>query len=412
MDSLKALVSKVYEYLKARPKLHFLAVVGVLVVPLVVGVAFFGVIESYTTGTPQFCMSCHARQGNIDFLASSTRHPKKVTCPECHADHTVLVPRDFKADDARVNANCRRCHQSVLEKEPEYGNNPLKIIMNHQFHLEGVGAQCTDCHRNVSHDKFEPVTNRPRMDFCFQCHEVNRETCSKCHTKGYLNPPKQAKARRSVCSKCHPTFEDKKISIYDIEFSHRRHLAKAIDCNKCHSNVEKHGTIIRARSECIGCHHSLPETGCNQCHDSQRSLYSGRLGRFGFDRAQPNSMYGKVDCSGCHDTSKPHSIVSVSSRCVGCHGDAYTEVLTLQKSGVDEQLKAVLLAIKKLEKQIAGVRKRGKGLKEAESLIARAKERVEFIRKVKGIHNSSLATEVLKQAERQIGRARNLLRSL
>jgi hypothetical protein len=123
-------------------------------------------------------------------------------------------------------------------------------------------------------------------------------------------------------------------------------------------------------------------------------------------------MYGKVDCSGCHDTSKPHSIVSVSSRCVGCHGDAYTEVLTLQKSGVDEQLKAVLLAIKKLEKQIAGVRKRGKGLKEAESLIARAKERVEFIRKVKGIHNSSLATEVLKQAERQIGRARNLLRSL
>lgn len=409
MEMVKEKVRNAYQYIKARPKLHFLAVVGVLVVPLVVGVTFFGVIEKYTTGTPQFCMSCHARQGNVDFLASSTRHPKSVTCPECHADHTVLIPRDFKADDARVNANCRRCHQSVLEKEPEYGNNPLKIIMNHQFHLEGVGAQCTDCHRNIKHDKIQPVTNRPRMEFCFQCHEVNRTTCSKCHSKGHLNPPKHATARRSVCSKCHPTFEDKKITIYDIEFSHRRHLAKAIDCNKCHSNVEKHGTIIRARSECIECHHSLPLSRCKQCHESQRSLYSGRLGRFGFDQAPANTMYGKVDCTDCHDIKKPHSIVSVSNRCVGCHGDAYSDVLTVMKSGVDEQLKLVQLTLEKVEKQLASTRRTGKDLSEVESLLASAKERSEFVRKVKGIHNPELAGEVLKQAERQLRRARNLL---
>lgn len=413
MDRLKTRVRKLYEYIRARPKLSFLVVLGALVVPLVVGVTLFGVIEKYTTGTPQFCMSCHAHQGNIDFLASSTRHPKKVTCPACHADHTALIPRDFKADDERVNANCRRCHQSVLEEEPEYGNNPLKIIMNHRFHLEGVGAQCTDCHRNISHDKLEPITNRPRMEFCFQCHEVNRETCSKCHTKGHLNPPKQARARRSVCSKCHPKFEDKQISIYGIDFSHRRHLAKAIDCNKCHSNVEKHGTIIRARSECIDCHHSLPKSEeCKQCHEAQRSLYSGRFDRYGFGKFQANPMYGAVECSGCHEIGRPHSIVGVSRRCVGCHGEAYAEVLTVQKAGIDEQLKALLASIGKLETEVERSRATGKGMGEVKALVAGARERAEFIGKAKGIHNAVLAEEVLKQAERRVSRARDLLRSL
>lgn len=412
MGSLKALFGRVYDYIRARPKLSFVTVLGILIVPLVVGITFFGAIEKYTTGTPQFCMSCHAHQGNIDFLASSTRHPKKVTCPECHADHTVLVPRDFKADDERVNANCRRCHTDVLEKEPNYNNNPLKIIMNHQFHLEGVGAQCTDCHRNISHDKIEPVTNRPRMEFCFQCHQVNRETCSKCHTKGHMNPPKQAKARRSVCSKCHPKFEDKEISIYGIDFSHRRHLVKAIDCNKCHSNVEKHGTIIRARSECIECHHSLPDSNCTRCHDAQRALYSGQLNRFGFDRGQPNLMYGKVDCTGCHDLKKPHSLVTVSTKCVACHGQSYSDVLTLQKTEIDDQVKALLLAIERLETQIASSKKMGKGVREAESFLSKAKERVQFVKRIKGIHNPALAAEVLKQAERQLESTRSSLRRL
>lgn len=412
MAALKAWIRKGYDFIRARPILVFAVSAVIVLGPILVGVAVFGAIAKYTTGTPEFCMSCHARQGNIDFLASSTRHPKEVTCPQCHGDHAVLIPRDFKADDARVNANCRRCHTEVLRQEPTKRNNPLKIIMNHQFHLEDLGAQCTDCHRNISHDKITPVTNRPRMEFCLQCHKANRETCSTCHTKGHLNPPKQATARRSVCSKCHPRFEDKKITIYDIEFSHRRHLAKAIDCNKCHSNVEKHGTIIRARNECIECHHSRPVSECQNCHGLQRSFYSGRLDRFGLDKATPNPMYGTVDCTNCHDIKKPHSVVSVSVRCVACHGDVYAEMLTVQKGDIDEKLKGVLASIEKLERQIRNARRAGKPIKEMKGLVARARERAELVKKAKGIHNPVLAVEVLEHAKRYISRADKLLRSL
>jgi nitrate/TMAO reductase-like tetraheme cytochrome c subunit len=412
MQALKALTRKGYEFIRTRPILVFIASMVIVLGPILAGVAVFGAIAKYTTGTPEFCMSCHARQGNIDFLASSTRHPKEVTCPQCHGDHTVLIARDFKADDARVNANCRRCHTEVLRQEPTKRNNPLKIIMNHQFHLEDLGAQCTDCHRNVSHDKFTPVTNRPRMEFCLQCHEANRETCSTCHTKGYLNPPKHATARRSVCSKCHPKFEDKEIAIYNIEFSHRRHLAKAIDCNKCHSNVEKHGTITRARSECIECHHSQPIAKCKNCHGLQRSLYSGHLSRFGVGKADPNPMYGKVDCISCHDIKKPHSVATVSVQCVACHGDGYAEMLTVQKAEIDEKLKAVLASIEKLERRITIARSARKPVKEIKSLVARARERAELVKKAKGIHNPILASEVLEHANRYIGRADKLLRSL
>jgi hypothetical protein len=123
-------------------------------------------------------------------------------------------------------------------------------------------------------------------------------------------------------------------------------------------------------------------------------------------------MYGAVDCNGCHDISKPHSIVGVSRKCVGCHGDGYADILTVQKADVDEQLKVVLTAIDKLEKQVERSRSVGKGLAEVKSLVVSAKERAEFVGKVKGIHNPALAGEVLKQAERKLERARNLLRSL
>jgi ribosomal protein L31 len=292
-----------------------------------------------------------------------------------------------------------------LQREPQYSNNPLKIIMNHQFHLEGVGAQCTDCHRNISHDKLTPVTNRPRMEFCFQCHEANRETCSTCHTKGHLRPPRQAVARRSVCSKCHPRFEDKQIQIYGIEFSHRRHLAKAIDCNKCHSNVEKHGTIVRDRSECLECHHNRPLSECRRCHSLQRSFYSGRLRQFGFDRFEPNPMFGKVDCDGCHDLKGDHSVKAVSGRCVACHEEGYAELLKVQRTDIEGKLKAILADIGKLERRLGKGRRKDRRLREVESLLAGARKRVELVRKAGALHNPALATEILQQASRQVRRA-------
>ncbi|MFQ6116691.1 MAG: c-type cytochrome, partial [Candidatus Bipolaricaulia bacterium] len=62
----------------------------------------------------------------------------------------------------------------------------------HKLHLE-LGAKCTDCHANIAHDPGEPPTNRPRMEYCSQCHATTTESCGKCHAgeipAGALPPP-------------------------------------------------------------------------------------------------------------------------------------------------------------------------------------------------------------------------------
>jgi len=84
-----------------------------------------------------------------------------------------------------VNPNCIRCHENITKTNEQIGfkTNPLNIKIPHMFHIEDVGAICTDCHANISHDKEEPQTNRPRMENCFQCHEKedSREACLICH---------------------------------------------------------------------------------------------------------------------------------------------------------------------------------------------------------------------------------------
>jgi len=99
--------------------------------------------------------------------------------------------------------------------------NEKNIRMPHKLHLD-AGAKCAICHKDIAHDLRQPQTNRPRMDYCFQCHP-STDKCDKCHPGGppkeetYIPPPplvpekpseKEAAqaAFETQCSKCHALY--------------------------------------------------------------------------------------------------------------------------------------------------------------------------------------------------------------
>ena len=198
---------------------------------IVLTVAAYGALSlpRFTTAaTPvgsAFCLTCHGTKETPDKAMASLVHPGyfQVGCTDCHATHGQFPIAEgyrggFQAERGAVDANCRRCHSGMTQtnEEVDFQFNEQGIKIPHQFHLE-IGAQCTDCHRNVAHDLREQPTNRPRMEYCFECHTTRQsQTCTKCHASNIPQPkqrvsiddPAPAKldgksAYGQYCQSCH-----------------------------------------------------------------------------------------------------------------------------------------------------------------------------------------------------------------
>ncbi len=158
-------------------------------------------LPRYTTSSPSYCLSCHDGSGGLPNRGIESKvHPSftEVTCTGCHAKPGQIVyegyREGFTSEPERVSPNCVKCHRKIGERNDQVGFkfNPLQIVIPHRVHLD-LGAKCTDCHANVAHDLREPQTNRPRMEYCSQCHATTTESCGKCHADeipaGALPPP-------------------------------------------------------------------------------------------------------------------------------------------------------------------------------------------------------------------------------
>ncbi|RLB05292.1 MAG: hypothetical protein DRG50_07445 [Deltaproteobacteria bacterium] len=157
----------------------------------VTGAIFAAVILSplfwfvhYTSSSPTICQECHS---DVAFLWRGSKiHPTSVHCVQCHKSKisSSRSPTMNAADEA-INSNCIRCHRDIQDQV--FAKQPTKPIrMSHRYHLM-EGLVCTDCHRNITHDRNRPGTNRPLKVRCFTCHirEMRwggwRGTCFRCH---------------------------------------------------------------------------------------------------------------------------------------------------------------------------------------------------------------------------------------
>lgn len=154
------------------------------------GAIFFGGLVHFTSASPSYCLTCHSGNGEPEINYHSLVHPK-VNCVSCHAENGTLIskirPAKYSAQPDFVSANCIRCHDNLFQDgKVSYKFNILKINIPHKFHIEELGVRCTECHRNIMHEKLKPFTNRPHRDYCFECHaqEAGGDFCRSCHPSG------------------------------------------------------------------------------------------------------------------------------------------------------------------------------------------------------------------------------------
>lgn len=181
---MKELLLKIVDIVPIRLTIVLVLAGAIIFTPL-----FFLSLTGYTRTSETYCMSCHEYWPDAEtFFAPSASHHASVKCVDCHIENsTSLISGLYYADDAFVSAKCLMCHSRVLtegydpeiiaeirpvNKDGQLAKTPMyRFSMKdlHRSHIE-ENIQCVDCHRNIQHDRFQPRTNLPRIDYCIQCH--------------------------------------------------------------------------------------------------------------------------------------------------------------------------------------------------------------------------------------------------
>jgi hypothetical protein len=186
------------------------------------------------------------------------------------------------------------------------------IRFPHKTHAaEGLG--CTDCHGVEEGGQL-----MPNHDLCGTCHDFDvdkpdPEACGKCHT----NPGNKVRPRATLLGG-------------ERKFSHEAHLAKKIECDTCHPDLDK-GTLPRGpiMSFCMDCHEKTRAdlAACAVCHkelnkDVRPNMLGGRrishdapsLWRRVHGREWRNNEAGcalchesNEFCEACHRQNRPES---------------------------------------------------------------------------------------------------------
>ena len=281
---------------------------GLLIVAALGGAALAAWIPRYTTSDPNYCLTCHGEGGGLPNRGIPSKvHPpfSEVRCVDCHSKpHQLLYDgyrQGFMAEPDRIGPNCLKCHEEIAERVDEAGfkYNPLQIRIPHKLHLD-LGSRCVDCHYNIAHDLRPNATNRPRMEYCAQCHAVTTEACAKCHPGGVpegpmpvIRPTGVLGDGRSVyqryCAECHGEKGDE---VAGVELRSREFLEREGDAALRRIAREGHGGMpafgraaggpltddeiralaayLKITAEGIAANgQALFETYCVTCHGSQ-----------------------------------------------------------------------------------------------------------------------------------------------
>lgn len=147
----------------ARISLPALALAGAIGAFLGAGVFTFHYAEgtSYLSNDPAACVNCHVMRDQYDGWSKSTHHAA-ATCNDCHVPHDFLGKylakmdhgwrhskaftlqnfhepiRITPADLEIVQANCRRCHEELVDQIDNVGH-------------AGGSTDCVHCHSRVGH---------------------------------------------------------------------------------------------------------------------------------------------------------------------------------------------------------------------------------------------------------------------
>ena len=133
---------------------------------------------------------------------------------------------------------------------------------------------------------FSPLRATDTVRFSHKVHAPLKLACTSCHAEAKTGERATYPAA-SVCINCHsdnkalaalPRNEpiEPKLSVYMLAefafFSHARHHAAKIECQRCHGDVwqmaEVRQVLPMTMKACVSCHRSThAATGCGKCHE-------------------------------------------------------------------------------------------------------------------------------------------------
>lgn len=132
------------------------------------------------------------------------------------------------------------------------------LPFSHELHV-GHGIQCQYCHNQVERS---PHSNIPALSTCMNCHMVVKTDSP--HIQKLRDAYDNGKSIEWVRVHMLPDH---------VKFNHSAHIAKGVNCQTCHGEVEKMSRISQQQTLsmgwCVNCHRQ-PEnkapTNCSTCH--------------------------------------------------------------------------------------------------------------------------------------------------
>ncbi len=133
------------------------------------------------------------------------------------------------------------------------------IAFSHKLHAGDNNINCQYCH---SYARRSEIAGVPAVKVCASCHQRMLKKVDTPKVRKVLDYYKQKKPIPWV-------------RVYDLPdhvwFSHKRHIAKDVPCQKCHGPVETMEVVKRqaifTMGFCLNCHQeNQAPTDCMTCH--------------------------------------------------------------------------------------------------------------------------------------------------
>jgi nitrate/TMAO reductase-like tetraheme cytochrome c subunit len=399
-------------------------------------------VTVHVTSQPYFCRSCHNMEPYYQSWKASEH--KHVPCTDCHMApgvqgtiHAKLqgisqVAKYFTGTAgtrpwAEVeDASCLRsgCHEARLLEGMGKDTFIKGVHFDHRPHLlesrRGKKLRCTSCHSQVVMGDHVKVT----ASTCILCHFKGRPPgepvggCKGCHAiptdtitlpGGRVYIHSEVVDRGVQCVSCHATLTAGDGFVprsrcyvchnFPVEgfldqdsFLHQKHVTEhKVECTDCHEEIT-HGYETRrrvARADCATCHIGV--------HNAEIELAEGTAASvLGETEARVGPMLAaRVECAGCHikpvsidanDTYGGHTMHGDNQACINCHGPLSRSLLPSWKAFFTRRIAEV-------ERAVASSRA-------SADIRSRAKDLLLRVKHGRGVHNPTLARDLLAEAER------------
>jgi predicted CXXCH cytochrome family protein len=377
-------------------------------------------IEKIDANAPSDCQSCHtgAHASQVKLFAGengfntenrpSSMYVSGINCKGCHVLHeTSNNVVTYKSKEEA----CDRCHgkgYGNLIKQWESSSVKrlavIKSIYNTAKNI--VNSSKSDKRKDALIKLEEAQHNINLVDIGKSVHNIQFSDNLLVGSYGLMNEALKLVGSNSKlpefkpstayvpneCYNCHAGIQEVSAQAFGKTFSHNTHIVKQhLQCDRCHSNDNKHGQLILTQNSCNNCHHTNAKSNesCNSCHSIQTQVFNGTFE----GKNTPDIMKeAGVGCNDCHQT--PAGIVKPGTKiCVKCHDKDYESTGNEWKNDIKNLSGTLNDILSKISKQY-----------DNESDVVAARTLLKKINAYQSIyaHNYNLISELLSEKKKAV----------